>query len=71
MKEKIDRILNTDSMFVPFNYLLLTISNNVGIEMANDANLEGDEFVTFRNQVKQYVSTNFYQYIKDFWKSHQ
>lgn len=71
MKEKIDRMLNTDSMFVPFNYLLLTIANNVGIEMADEANLEGDEFITFRNQVKQYVNTNFYQYIKDFWKSHQ
>ena len=71
IKSKIDRMLNTHSMFVPFNFLLLTIANNVGIEMADESNLEGDEFITFRNQVKQYVNTNFYQHIKDFWKLHQ
>lgn len=80
MKEMIDDFLNSDLIvnsqeeykFVPFNYFLQTMSNTVGIEMAREANItDNDEFVTFRNQVKQYVSTNFYEYLKDFWNKYQ
>ena len=80
MKEMIDDFLDSDLIvnaqdeykYVPFNYFLQTMANTVGIEMAREANItDNDEFVTFRNQVKQYVSTNFYEYLKDFWNKYQ
>jgi hypothetical protein len=39
--------------------------------MANELNLTGDEKVTFRNQIIQYVRSNFYEYLKEVWNSKQ
>jgi len=76
MKEKLDSIIQnrfTDEefQFMPFEHFRLHISDYVGTEMANELNLTGDEKVTFRNQIIQYVRSNFYEYLKEVWDSKQ
>lgn len=76
MKHRLDNQLmmvklQHDLYFVPLEHLILHTADNVAIEMANEANLDGDEYITFRNQIKQYIRTNFYEYIKEFWQKHQ
>ena len=76
MKEKLDSIIqnrftNEEFQFMPFEHFRLHISDYVGTEMANELNLTGDEKVTFRNQIIQYVRNNFYEYLKEIWESKQ
>jgi hypothetical protein len=52
-------------------HLILHIADNVAVEMANESKLEGDEYITFRNQIKQYIRSNFYGHIKEFWQKEQ
>lgn len=72
MKHRIDNQLmmsklQNDLYFVPLDHLILHIADNVGVEMANELNLDGDEYIIFRNQIKQYIRSNFYEHIKEFW----
>ena len=76
MKHKIDNQLmmakhQNDLYFVPLEHLILHIADNVAIEMANESNLGDDKYITFRNQIKQYIRNNFYEHIKKFWESNQ
>ena len=77
MKEKLDSIIQnrfTDEFslqFIPFEHFRLHISDYVGTEIANELNLTGDEKVIFRNQIIQYVRSNFYDYLKEVWESKQ
>jgi hypothetical protein len=76
MRRRIDNLLmmsklQNDLYFVPLDHLILHIADNVAVEMANESNLEGDEYITFRNQIKQYIRTNFYEHIKEFWESNK
>lgn len=76
MKHRIDNQLmmsklQNDLYFVPLEHLILHIADNVAIEMANESNLGDDEYITFRNQIKQYIRNNFYEHIKKFWESNQ
>jgi len=76
MKHRIDNQLmmsklQNDLYFVPLEHLILHIADNVAIEMSNESNLGDDEYITFRNQIKQYIRNNFYEYIKKFWESNQ
>lgn len=71
MERRIDRLLmmaklQNDLYFVPLDHLILHIADNVAVEMANESNVEGDDYITFRNQIKQYIRSNFYGHIKDF-----
>jgi hypothetical protein len=76
MRRRIDNLLmisklQNDLYFVPLDHLILHIADNVAVEMANESNLEGDEYITFRNQIKQYIRTNFYGHIKEYWESNK
>jgi len=76
MKHRIDNQLmmsklQNDLYFVPLEHLILHIADNVGVEMANELNLGGDEYITFRNQIKQFIRSNFYEHIRDYWQSNQ
>jgi hypothetical protein len=76
MRRRIDNLLmisklQNDLYFVPLDHLILHIADNVAVEMANESNLEGDEYITFRNQIKQYIRTNFYEHIKEYWESNK
>lgn len=51
--------------------LILIVSDMVSSSIAHEINLRGDEFITFRNQTKQYIRNNFYSRIKEFWESKQ
>lgn len=71
MERRIDRLLmmaklQNDLYFVPLDHLILHIADNVAVEMANESKVEGDDYITFRNQIKQYIRSNFYGHIKDF-----
>lgn len=71
MERRIDRLLmmaklQNDLYFVPLDHLILHIADNVAVEMANESKLEGDDYIIFRNQIKQYIRNNFYGHIKDF-----
>jgi hypothetical protein len=57
--------------FLPLDHLILNIADNVAVEMADESNLDGDEYIIFRNQIKQYIRSNFYEHIRDCWQSHQ
>lgn len=63
--------LQNDFYFIPLQHLILHIADEVAIEIANDSNLGNDEYITFRNQIKQYIRNNFYEHIKKFWESNQ
>lgn len=54
---------------IPLSNLILIVAEYVSNEMASSLNLASDEFVTFRNQIKQYIRSNFYEYIKEFQES--
>jgi len=76
MKEKLDWIVrnnfdNEELKFTPFEHFRLHISDYVGSQMANELNLSGDEKVIFRNQIIQYIRSNFYEYLKEIWESKQ
>jgi hypothetical protein len=76
MKHRIDNQLmitklQNDLYFLPLEHLILHIADNVAVEMANESKLEGDEYITFRNQIKQYIRSNFYGHIKEFWESNK
>jgi hypothetical protein len=76
MKHRIDNQLmitklQNDLYFLPLEHLILHIADNVAVEMANESMLEGDEYITFRNQIKQYIRSNFYGHIKEFWESNK
>jgi hypothetical protein len=76
MKSRVDNLLmmaklQNDLYFVPLDYLILHIADNVAVEMANESNLEGDEYIKFRNQIKQYIRSTFYEHIKEFWESNK
>ncbi len=76
MRRRIDNLLmisklQNDLYFVPLDHLILHIADNVAVEMANESKLDGDEYITFRNQIKQYIRTNFYEHIKEYWESNK
>jgi hypothetical protein len=47
------------------------VSDTVGRDIADKTNLTDDDYITFRNQIIQYIRTNFYEDIKDFLESKQ
>jgi hypothetical protein len=63
--------LQNDLYFMPLDHLILHIADSVAIEMANETNLNNDEWVTFRNQIKQYIRSHLYEDIKKFWEKYQ
>jgi len=76
MKDKIDAILDSladqnDLRGVGLTNLLLIVSDTVGRDIADKTNLTDDDYITFRNQMIQYIRTNFYEDIKDFLESKQ
>jgi hypothetical protein len=77
MEQRIDKQLlmaklQNDLYFVPLDHLILHIADNVAVDIVRESNItDNDEWVTFRNQIKQYIRTNFYEHIKEFWQSHQ
>ena len=56
---------------IPLSNLILIIAEYVSNTMASSSNLGGDEYITFRNQIKLYIRNNFYEYIKEFLESRQ
>ena len=76
MKDRIDSVLNSladqnNLRGVGFDNILLMVSDSVGRDIADNTNLKGDDYVTFRNQIIQYIRTNFYEDMKDFLESKQ
>jgi hypothetical protein len=56
---------------IPLQNLSLIVAEYISNIIATESNLDGDEYVTFRNQIKQYIKNNFYDYLKKFWESKQ
>jgi hypothetical protein len=56
---------------LPLSNLILIVVEYVSDKIASSSNLGGDEYITFRNQIKLYIRNNFYEYIKEFWDSKQ
>ena len=76
IKDKIDAILDSladqnNLRGVSLTNLLLIVSDTVGRDIADKTNLTDDDYITFRNQMIQYIRTNFYEYIKEFLESKQ
>ncbi len=74
VKDRLDiivqNIFDDDEMrFVQFEHFLLTVSDYVATEIANG--IGGEDFVTIRNQLKQFIRTYFYDYLKEYWESKQ
>ena len=74
IKERVDRTLNNikddnELISIPLINLVLIVADNVGVNMADDTNIQGDDYVIYRNQIKQYIRSNFYDYIKEFWEA--
>jgi hypothetical protein len=63
--------LQNDLYYISLEDLILNISENVAVEMANESNLEGDKYIIFRNQIKQYIRSAFYEHIKEYWESNK
>jgi hypothetical protein len=43
------------------------VAENVGIIIATNNGLTGYEWVIFRNQIKQFIRSYFYEDMKNFW----
>ena len=76
MKDRIDSVLNSladqnNLRGVGLDNILLMVSDSVGRDIADNTNLKDDDYVTFRNQIIQYIRTNFYEDMKDFLESKQ
>jgi hypothetical protein len=76
IKDKTDAILDSladqnNLRGVALTNLLLIVSDTVGRDIADKTNLKDDDYITFRNQMIQYIRTNFYEYIKEFLESKQ
>ena len=76
IKDRIDDILDSladqnNLRGVGLTNLLLIVSDTVGRDIADKTNLKDDDYITFRNQMIQYIRTNFYEYIKEFLESKQ
>ena len=76
MKDRIDSVLNSladqnNLRGVGFDNILLMVSDSVGRDIADNTNLKDEDYVTFRNQIIQYIRTNFYEDMKDFLESKQ
>jgi hypothetical protein len=56
---------------IPLQNLSLIVAEYVSNTIATKSNLDGDDYVIFRNQIKQYIKNNFYDYLKEFWESKQ
>ena len=56
---------------IPLSNLILIVAEYVSQTIALSSNLGGDEYITFRNKIKQYIKNNFYEHIKEFWESKQ
>jgi hypothetical protein len=63
--------LQNDLYNISLEHLILNISENVAVEMANESNLDGDKYIIFRNQIKQYIRNSFYEHIKEYWESNK
>ena len=63
--------LQNDLYNLSLEHLILNISENVAVEMANESNLDGDKYIIFRNQIKQYIRSAFYEHIKEYWESNK
>jgi hypothetical protein len=63
--------LQNDLYYISLEHLILNISENVAVEMANESNLDGDKYIIFRNQIKQYIRSAFYEHIKEYWESNK
>ena len=63
--------LQNDLYNISLEHLILNISENVAVEMANESNLDGDKYIIFRNQIKQYIRSSFYEHIKEYWESNK
>jgi hypothetical protein len=63
--------LQNDLDNISLEHLILNISENVAVEMANESNLDGDKYIIFRNQIKQYIRSSFYEHIKEYWESNK
>jgi hypothetical protein len=63
--------LQNDLYYISLEGLILNISDNVAVEMANESNLDGDKYIIFRNQIKQYIRSAFYEHIKEYWESNK
>jgi hypothetical protein len=76
IKDRIDDILDSladqnNLRGVGLTNLLLIVSDSVGRDIADKTNLKDDGYITFRNQIIQYIRTNFYEHIKEFLESKQ
>ena len=76
IKDRIDSVLNSladqnNLRGVGLTNLLLIVSDSVGRDIEDNTNLKDDDYVTFRNQIIQYIRTKFYEDIKDFLESKQ
>jgi len=72
IKTRVDEFLLfiSEKSFYPimtFENLILTVAETVSVNVANDSGLIGDEWVIFRNQIKQFIRSNLYEDIKNFW----
>jgi hypothetical protein len=63
--------LQNDLDNISLEHLILNISENVAVEMTNESNLDGDKYIIFRNQIKQYIRSAFYEHIKEYWESNK
>ena len=74
IKDRLDTIVQNvfdenEIPFVPFHHFLVSISDYVATEFSHQIN--GGDFVTTRNQIKQVIRTHFYKYLKEYWESKQ
>jgi hypothetical protein len=74
IKDRLDVIVQNifdenEMPFVPFQHFLISVSDYVATEFSHQIN--GEDFVTIRNQIKQVIRTQFYEYLKEYWESKQ
>ena len=52
-----------------FDHVILSISDIVALDIAEKSNLRGEDYIIFRNRIKVFIRSNYYDYIKSRWEN--
>ena len=52
-----------------FDHVILSISDIVALDIAEKANIHGEDYIIFRNRIKVFIRSNYYDYIKSRWEN--
>ena len=74
IKSEIDIILNKiinnpNYSDFTFDHVISIIRDRIALDIAEKSNLRGEDYTIFRNRIKVFINSNYYDYIKSRWEN--